>query len=129
MELKTPFFISARLAPAIKVGNATISLIETTEGNECRTRCIFAIDTSEFEYIDRSLQTGCGSYGTQVVFASFLSFLSAAGESYSHTMRTGKESENASLFPANITEWAYQNSDEIDILAAELEENKGLITE
>jgi hypothetical protein len=54
-----------------------------------------------------------------------LSFLSAAAESYRYK---GMEGENADLFPAEVTAWAAQYSDELSMLAFELEENSELIT-
>jgi hypothetical protein len=55
--------------------------------------------------------------------------LDACGESYGYGLRTGQSGENADLFPEQVAEWAYQNSDELSMLACELEENKGLIEE
>ncbi|WP_454852169.1 hypothetical protein [Promicromonospora soli] len=51
-----------------------------------------------------------------------LSLLTAAGEAYDHAMRSpGSESENLSLFPAWVPEAASLNSDELTMLALELE--------
>jgi len=47
-------------------------------------------------------------------FVAFLSFLSAAAEAYAAGMR-GLESDNGSLFPADVMEWAYINSDAIEM--------------
>lgn len=52
---------------------------------------------------------------------ALLSFLSAAAEAYSVSMR-GFESENIDLFPPVVTEWAYQHEDEITMLAIEISE-------
>lgn len=54
--------------------------------------------------------------------AAVLSFLGAAADAYSHWMRTGQESENYTLFPEHVTEWAYLMEDEIAMLALEHEE-------
>ena len=59
------------------------------------------------------------------MMASLCSFLGAAAEAYSYAMRTGRESDNADLFSQAVTEWASQNSDELGMIACELEESKG----
>lgn len=57
---------------------------------------------------------------------TLLSFLSASGESYAHAMRNpGSKPENLNLFPGWVAEAAYLNSDELDMLALELEETDG----
>jgi hypothetical protein len=47
--------------------------------------------------------------------------LTAAAESYAYRMRTGQDGENEDLFPAPVVEWAYSVSDELTMLAEELE--------
>jgi hypothetical protein len=68
-----------------------------------------------FVHRDRDLRSGCQGGTEREGMASLLSFLTAAAEAYGYTMRTGRESDNSDLFPAFITEWAYQNADEISI--------------
>lgn len=56
--------------------------------------------------------------------ATVLSFLGAAAESYGHAMRNRvllADTENGTLFSLFLTEWAYQNADEIAVAAYELE--------
>jgi hypothetical protein len=53
-------------------------------------------------------------------YAALLSFLGAAGESAGHP-----DSENADLFPADVTAWAAQYSDEIASAQYELTEDSG----
>jgi hypothetical protein len=71
---------------------------------------------------------------------SLLSFLGACGESYHYVSRESHknkkafkealaQSENGSLFPQWIAEWASQNSDELGMLQCELDETPNLITE
>lgn len=79
-------------------------------------------DGSEHEISD--LRSGCQGGTTLEGFASLLSFLGAAGESYGFTQRTGIRGECADLFPPVVTEWAYQNSDEITMLGCEIEESE-----
>jgi len=62
--------------------------------------------------------------GPRAMLASSLSFLGACGESYAHAMRNpDSEPENLDLYPREIAEWAYMNSDELAILSMELEES------
>lgn len=52
--------------------------------------------------------------------ATLVSFVSAAGEAYGHTMRGG-QSENQHLFRRGVAEAAYMNSNELQVLAMDLE--------
>ena len=116
--------------PAVSIGGATISLGNGPRNSENRTvyQCFIDLpDGSEYKISD--LCSGCGGGGVQSGMESVLSFLSAAAESYSYRMRTGCTGENEDLFLASVVEWAYQNSDEIDMLRAEIEETPNLITE
>lgn len=112
MILNSPFIISARLAPAVKVGDATISLIERTPGREQRIRCHFAIDTPEFEYVDANTQTGnVRTPSIESMFENFLGFLEAAAESgrYHPEAEWSDPDSNASLFPPHVVKWAIDN--------------------
>ena len=71
-------------------------------------------------YSDDDLQSGVGGGSLQSGLESVLSFLGACVES-------GADGDNTELFPANVREWAEQFSDEISMLACELEERE-LIT-
>ncbi len=128
MKLLNPFFISARLAPAIKIADATLSfvdgsfVIDFADGTEHEVkdfnfpRCRIHGDTNE-----SVLQAG---------FASICSFLSACAESRQHATRHGKEpmdGENSDLIPEAIGQWAESVSDELSMLSLELKETKGLI--
>jgi hypothetical protein len=130
MILHSPFFISARLMPAIEIGNVTISIAFSPTATKGKSRYNVWFDFPNGKsYQDTSLRSGgCGG-NLQEGMASLLSFLGAAGESYSYTMRTGRKSDNADLFEKPIVKWAYQNLDEISMIAYELEETKGLLEE
>lgn len=113
MKLHQPFVISARLLPAVKVGNGWISLSDKDE---------FVIDLPDgAEYWAINFRPGRFNRKIESWFESILAFLGAAAESYVYRMRTGREGENEALFPSNVVEWAYQNSDEIDMLRFEIE--------
>lgn len=125
MTLNAPFCISARLLPAVQVGKAWISIEIDGETSDGRTRYRWYIDTPNFEQTGNDLCSGCQGGSLQDGMASLLSFLSAAAESYRYK---GMDGENADLFPQQVTEWAAQHSDELSMLAMELEENPELIT-
>jgi hypothetical protein len=129
MELRPPFSISARLLPALVVADGTISLEFTGTSHDGRDEYTMHVDIPAGEFSERGLRSGCDGASLQAMFASALAFLSAAAESYSYRTRTGHEGENESLFPAPVVEWAHQNSDEISMLACELEESPELIVE
>lgn len=114
--------------PAIKIGSAWISLDCGKTTSEGRTRYNVWIDLPDgTEHHITDLKSGCGGGDVQSGFVALLSFLGAAAESYSYRQRTGRKGENEDLFPANVVEWAYQNSDEITMLECELDETSNLI--
>lgn len=57
----------------------------------------------------------------RAAMGSLLSFLGAFAEAIEYEFRTGRPSENRDLFPRNLREWAYLNSDEIGLLSYDLE--------
>lgn len=128
MKLSAPFLISARLLPAVRVGNATISLSHIKRENSGRDCYSYHIDTPEFEHEGDDLRTGCQGGGYQDAMKSLLSFLSAAAESYRyHMFHRKSEDDDPDSFPPEVMEWCYQNSDELQMLALELEEAGELI--
>lgn len=130
MQLKPPFAISSRLMPAVRVGNAWISLDLGSITRDGRTRYKVWIDLpdgSEYEIDD--LRSGVGRGSVQDGMASLLGFLSAAAESYDYRQRTGRAGENEDLFALAIVEWASANSDEISLLQLEIEETPDLVTD
>jgi len=58
----------------------------------------------------------------RAMLESLLSFLSAAADACSYTMRTGRESDNSGMFPAWVSEWAYGCADELALASLELSE-------
>ena len=130
MILHPPLIITSRLMPGLKIGNAFISLGYGQRSSDNRTGYQVWIDlpdSTEHEITD--LRSGCGGGGIQDGLASLLSFLGAAAESRQYRERTGREGENESLFPPAVVDWASENSDEIGMLAYELEEGAQLVTE
>jgi hypothetical protein len=126
MKLQEPFIITARLMAGVKIGNAFISIGQGERNSEGRTQYGVYIDLpdgSEHEITD--LRSGCQGGDIQEGMASLLSFLGAAAESYAYK---GMEGEHSDLFPEAVTKWAYQNSDEISMVALEIEETPNLIS-
>lgn len=128
MKLNSPFAISPRLAPAVQIGAAWLSFVD---GH-------FVLDLPDgSEYVATDFRFPAGRIAgdsdmdvLQEGFAAMLSFLSACAESRAYGLRQygdAMKGENSDLFPANVGEWAESMSDEIDLLAYELEENRGLI--
>lgn len=130
MRLFKPFFISSRLRAAIKIGGATIDLEAGERNREGRTEYAYSITLEDGQcHEGNDLASGCLGGSVREGFESLLDFLSACGESVGYSQRTGRQSENADLFPAFIGEWAAQYSDELSLARLELEENPGLIEE
>lgn len=126
VTLKSPFCISSRLLPAVRVANAVLSIGYGDATTNGRTRYQYFIDfegLSDFEGHD--IQSGVGGGTLKQGMESLLAFLYACGES----SRPGHKGENADLFPKEIAEWAYENLDEIGIVLAEVEETEGCCVE
>lgn len=122
MELKAPLFISARLMPAIKIGDVVISLTIAFKKRDEEGRTIYKCfidfpDGTKHEIKD--LRSGCQGGTILEGFQSLLSFLSSAGESFNHKRMAG---ENSDLFPQTITEWASNHIDELALMDFEINE-------
>lgn len=135
MVLHPPFIISARLLPALKIGNATLSLKQVTwtmhPNTERRQQATFILDLPDgTEYIDSELKSGVGGFARlQDAFASFLCFLDAAAESYiySDNAYSTDSDTNMSLFPEHVVTWAADNADEIACLRIDIEETDEIL--
>ena len=125
--LKSPVGIMPRLLPGVQVGGAFVSIeYADRAGERGRVRYRWYVDLSDGrEFTDDDLQSGCGGGSLQAGLESLLSFLGAFAESW----RRGPGGDNGDLFPEGLHEWATQNSDEIGMLAIELEETPDLIEE
>lgn len=112
MLLKPPFMISSALCPALKIGDATLSLLDTTITPANRDQARFELRTPTFTHTDDTLQSGVGGFRSFVeIFKTYLCFMSACGESLKYY---GDDGENASIFPPNVAQWCAENLDEID---------------
>jgi len=125
-QLKHPFFISSWLTPAVRVGNAVISIEYGDPTPDGRVRYKYTIDFIGLSHHQGDdLKSGVGGGTLKQGMESLLSFLSACGES----SRPGQEGENADLFPKHIAEWCYENQDEIDSVRLEIEETEDCCVE
>lgn len=133
ITLLAPFEISARLLPGLRVGKgAWISLEHSPlPGRNGGVRYRYFIDIGDKEFSGEDLFGACGG-SLQEGFGTLLACLAAAAESYAESyayrQRTGRVGDNEDLFPPEVVEWAYQNSDELGMLSCDIEK-AGLILE
>ena len=128
MKLQSPFCISARLAPALRIADAFLSFEHG--------RFVFDFADGSEHVVTGFNFPACRIAGTtderflQDAFSSILSFLGACAESRSYAERRGKdasEGENSGLFPEAVGAWAQLHSDEIAMLDCEITESEDLI--
>ena len=131
MLLKTPFLISSRLLPAIRIAGCTISLEHIGYGRESRAEYLVYFDFADGRELTEAGLAGpaIGEATLQEMFSTLLAFLGACAEGRKYERTDGEESENSKLFAETIAEWAETNSDEISCLQFEIEETEGLIEE
>jgi hypothetical protein len=138
MELSYPVIITSRLLPGVAIGKSTISIeYSDNPGDDMRERYRYFLDLEldgkRIEYTADDIQSGNGCNNSlQDGLESLLAFMGACGESYAYAMRQDTElsdTENGELFPKNVAEWCYINSDELSMVAAELEETENAILE
>lgn len=123
MKLSSPFIISSALCPALKIGDATLSLLDTTVTPANRDQARFELQMPTFAYVDDTLESGVGGFSSTVeIFETYLSFMSACGESLRYY---GEDGENASIFPPNVAQWCAENLDEIDMIRSEICDEDG----
>ena len=113
MNLKHPFAISARLLPAVCVGDATIS-IEYAGESGGRTLYRHTIDFrgSKRPAVIEDVRSGVGRASLRDGMSALLSFLYASAT----------QSDMAGEFTPRVERWAKQNSDEISICQLEIDE-------
>lgn len=129
MILKSPVFITSRLLPGVKIGDATISIEYFNWPHpEGRQRYRYYIDLNGYEEAAADLCSGAGGGTLQDGLESLLGFLGAFAEAVAYQKRTGNIAENADLFSIKMADWAIENADEISTLKCMLQE-KELILE
>lgn len=130
MILQDPVVITSRLKPGVMIGGTEISIDWSGRpGNRGRLRAEYWIDIGEQSYHNDDLQTGCGGGSLRELLGNLLSFLSARGESVNHGTRTGRQGENADLFPEFVGKWAAANEDALGCAQCEIEENPDCLKE
>ncbi len=126
MKLTAPFSIGSRLLPCLRVGGAEISLeMVGCRGNRSVYRWFIDLDGAEFSAADLE-QPGhyaSDAQADQAAFGALLAFLEACGEGLRYSESTGRESDNADLFPPAVAKWARANTDELGLLRLEIEES------
>jgi len=126
MIIHPPCCITARLMAGIEIGDGTISIeYGKSVGRYGRHNYHYCLDFPDGEYEGEDLS---GFGGLQEGLRSLLSVLSAAADAYRYEME-GKESDNGDIFPPAVMEWAYRNSDAIEMAEIDLEETPNLIEE
>jgi hypothetical protein len=125
MILKPPFIIGPRLAPALQIAGAFLTL-ETWQRAGDRVRAVFVLDIGDQEYTIDDLQSGCGGFRSRVEpFESLLAFMEACAESIKYAERTGLEGENVDLFAAPIAQWCADNIAEIECARMDISDENG----
>lgn len=128
MILKSPVFITSRLLPGVKIGDATIS-IEYFNRTQSDQQCYrYYIDLNGHEEVNEDLYSGADGGTLQEGLESLLGFLGAFAEAVAYEKCTGTEAENADLFSIEMADWVIENVDEISMLECMLQE-KELILE
>jgi flavodoxin len=121
--MKAPFFISARLLPAIKVDGVTISLQrgipDPASGYREKTKLYFDLPDGT-EIIDDTLNV-LRNTPTQDVFGTLFAFLGCGEQAYSDT------DEGTAMFDKRLHDWIRDNKEEFSLLKIDLEEGPQLI--
>ena len=141
INIKPPLCITSRLRCGCRIGESELSIAYDKWTDDGRQQYHYwldlKIDDRRIEFYGDDLASGVGGGSLQQGLESLLSFLAACGESYAYAMRHNNvggmidlsSTENGELFPENVAEWCYLNSDELGMLAIELEESDNLIEE
>jgi len=129
MTLRNPVSICPNPEPGIPIGTGSWVTIRYAKraGDDGQTRYKWTIIRSgKPDETGDDLQ---GRGGLRRGLGDLLSFLGAFAESLAYASRTGREGENADLFPATLAKWAMEHSDEISMAGIEVEETDGCIEE
>lgn len=122
MLIKHPCCICSDLRPGVRISGMEISIDYYGASRDGRTVYEWHIYGDCHDLTGHDLKSGVGGGSLQEGLESLLTFLGAFAESY-------PDGENADLFPAELAEWAQQNSDEISMASLELEETPNVIEE
>jgi hypothetical protein len=124
MQINEPCIITSSLLPGVRVGGAEISIERDGETGDNRDRFRVTVSLPDGgEFSDNDQSSGIGGCELWDAMGTALGFLSACGESVAYGRRTGYHGENADLWPLPVGEWAADHTDELAILAEEIDEN------
>ena len=109
--MNCPIQISARLLPAVKIGDSWLSFEPVAK--------VFYLDTPDGDYV----LTGFRFYGNTSIEAlsTCLAFMMAAAEAQD-AVDAGRFSDNANIFPLDIMRWCQESASEIGCVQYELED-------
>lgn len=123
MILLPPLVITSRLLPGLHIRTNTgeselaeLSIEATGLANQWR----YYIDLPGNYSLEGEDLYGWGD--ERKMLATLLSFLTACAEGRAYSRGSVHTSENRDLFPEVVGEWAEQHSDELSMIACELEE-------
>lgn len=121
--LYPPVFISSRLAAAVTVAGATIS-VEPAGGcnRDGKPEWRWYLDLPDGAEHSGAELWGWG--GSAEMLETLLAFMGACGESVNYRARTGRGGDNAELFPPAVAEWCADNSDKLFFVQFEIEESR-----
>jgi hypothetical protein len=133
LKLQAPFIISARLLPALRIGNAVLSLDGMTQVSISHGQLVarrhapgFILDIGSRSYRIDDIQSGAGGFRSLVEpFESLLSFMSACAESVRYRKRTGQPGENEHLFVPAVAQWCAENLSDIECAMCEVQDERG----
>lgn len=122
ITIHSPCIITGRLLPGVKIGDTTLSIEYADRNRDGRQGYYVYIDGPNITFLIDDIRSGCQGGSLQEGLASALSFLGYAADQY-------KQTDDNMIFPPNVCEWAYQNENDLSMLACELEETADLIQE
>lgn len=115
----------------VSVGNGTVSVEydgqswdpETGLG-AWRRQYRYVITANGWQYVGNDIQSGVGAEIDEPgMLGTLLSFMGACAESRQYRDRNGYGGENVDLFPDYVGEWCEDYSDELGMLAWEIEDH------
>ena len=107
MTLESPVFITSRLLPGVKIGNAIVSIDYAIGTGNGRTRYIWYIDYED-NYTCDDLQCAPGST-LQKGLETLLSFLGAFADAIAFEKAHGVGCIGIDFFPSELADWAVEN--------------------
>lgn len=132
MKLSYPCVITPRLMAGVQIGRESWVSISYAGGRDAdgRVRYRYCIDGPDgLSYEGDDVRSGCQVGTLRDGLSSLLAFLGACGESVAYTRRTGREGDNADLFPPAVAEWCDTFSDELSMAQIEVDESEECIDE